>query len=55
MKLLLKHREENIKVFFRGRTKYNQLLATSLKGTQEEVEKVGQFFQVPSKPSLAKK
>ena len=57
MKLLLQHREENIKVFLQGRTNYNQLLATSLKGTQEELEKVGQFFQVtihfnPSHPQL---
>ena len=46
MKLLLQHREENIKIFLGGRTNYNQLLATSLKGTQEELEKVGQLFQV---------
>ena len=46
MKLLLQHWEENIKVFLRGRTNYNQFLATSLKGTQEELEKVGQIFQV---------
>ena len=33
MKLLLEHREENIKVFLLGRTNYNQFLATSLKYT----------------------
>ena len=38
MTLLLQHREENIVVFLRERTSYNQLLATSLK--------VGQLFQV---------
>ena len=32
-KLFLEHREENIKEFLRGRTDYNQLLATSLKYT----------------------
>ena len=30
MKLLLEHREGNIKVFIRGRTNYKQFLATSL-------------------------
>ena len=41
------HREENIKVFLRGRTNSSQRLATSLKGRQgsEELEKVGQLFQ----------
>ena len=33
MKLLLQHREENIKVFLPGRTNYNQFSATSLKYT----------------------
>ena len=46
MKLHLKHREENTKVFLRGRTIYSRFLATSLKGTQEELENVGQLFQV---------
>ena len=46
MKLPLQHRNESIKVFLRGRTNYNQLLATSLKGTQGELEKDGQLFQV---------
>ena len=45
MKLLLQHREENSKVFLLGRTKYNHVLATFL-NTQEELEKVGQFFPV---------
>ena len=43
--MLLQHREENIQAFLRGRTNYNQLLSTSLKGTREELEKGGQLFQ----------
>ena len=46
MTLFLQHWEENIEVFLRERTSDNQLLATSLKGTQEEFGKVGQLFQV---------
>ena len=42
--LLLQFREENIKICLLERTNY-QFLATSL-NTQEELEKVGQIFQV---------
>ena len=38
MKLLLERREENIKGFIRGKTSYNQFLATPLP------EKTGQFY-----------
>ena len=48
MKLLLQHREENVKVFLRGRTIYNQLLATSLKGTQKNLKKLANFFKSQS-------
>ena len=41
MKLLLEHREENIKGFLQGRTNYDQFLATSLKYTRRT-----KFFQV---------
>ena len=34
MKLLLEHREENIKGFLQERTNYNQFLTTSLKYTR---------------------
>ena len=45
MKLLLERREEIIKEFIREGTNYNQFLPTSL-NTQEELEKIGRFFQV---------
>ena len=45
MKLLLEHREGNIKVFIRGRTNYKQFLATSLQYTGR-TEKIGQSIQI---------
>ena len=37
MKLLLEHREENIRGFLQGRTNYNQFLVTCLKYTRRTV------------------
>ena len=45
MKLLLEYQEENIDGFLQGGTNYNQFLAT-FQNTQEELEKIGPFFQV---------
>ena len=58
MKSLLQYREGNIKVFLQGRTNHNQLLATCLKYTHEELEKKWPIFSscnpLPSLPSAAK-
>ena len=57
MKLLLQHREENIKVFLQGRKNYNQFLATSPK-YKGRTWKSWPIFQVaihlhPSHPQLS--
>ena len=48
MKLLLEHQEENNKGFLKGRTNYNQFLATSVKYQGRAWKKFYCCNQLPS-------